>query len=363
MNNELMERLKKNSKIDLSSIMSDSSILGSIESVSTPIYAINIAFSGRIDGGFSCGLHVFAGQSKVFKSCFSLICAKAYLDKYDDAVMLFYDSEMGASESYFKSLDIDMNRVMYTPITNIEELKFDIVSQLQELKRGDHVIILVDSIGNLASKKEIQDAIDEKSVADMSRAKSLKSLTRMVTPYLNIKNIPMIVVNHVYNEIGTYTPQTVMSGGTGLMYSADTVLLCSRTQNKQGTDLLGYNFSITVMKGRHSREKAKIPVTVNFDGGVNPWSGLLDMAVACGLLIKSGAGWYQKVDPETGEVIEKKIRGKDTNSEGFWSDILESEKFKRWVSKTFGLTTGKLMANNVETSELMPNKEFTNENV
>ena len=142
----------------------------------------------------------------------ALVCAKAYLDKYDDAVMIFYDSEMGATKEYFNSLGIDQERVLYTPITDVEELKFDVMAQLEQIKRGDHVIIVIDSVGNLASKKEVEDALNEKSAADMTRAKQLKSLTRMITPHLNLKNIPLIMINHVYQEIALY-PKAIVSGG------------------------------------------------------------------------------------------------------------------------------------------------------
>ena len=98
--------------------------------------------------------------------------------------MLFYDSEFGSPQSYFKQFDIDTSRVLHTPITNVEELKFDMIGQLEALDRKDKVIVVIDSVGNLASKKEMEDAINEKSVADMSRAKALKGLFRMTTPYL-----------------------------------------------------------------------------------------------------------------------------------------------------------------------------------
>lgn len=154
----------------------------------------------------------------------ALVCAKAYLDKYDDAVMIFYDSEMGSSKDYFNSLGIDQDRVLYTPITDVEQLKFDVMSQLEQIKRGDHVIIVVDSVGNLASKKEVEDALNEKSAADMTRAKQLKSLTRMITPHLNLKNIPMIVINHVYQEIGCLRGDTEVITANGIKKISDIVV-------------------------------------------------------------------------------------------------------------------------------------------
>ncbi len=210
--NPLLERLKKASKSEFAESMDNSTILNTSELAKTDIPALNVALSGSLDGGLGSGLTIFAGQSAVFKSMFTLICAKAYLDKYDDAVMLFYDSEMGSSKKYFEAIGIDTSRVLYVPVTDVEALKFDIMSQLEEIKRGDHVVIVVDSIGNLASKKEVQDTLDEKSVADMTRAKQLKSLTRMITPHLNVKDIPAIMVCHVYQELGMF-PKVVLSGG------------------------------------------------------------------------------------------------------------------------------------------------------
>lgn len=341
--NPLMARLKKASKIAETSSLADNEILGNIECAHTGIPAFDIAFCGDVDGGVTSGLTLFCGASKSFKSVSVLVCAKAYLDKYDDAVMIFYDSEMGASKSYFQSVGIDLNRVLYTPITDVEALKFDLMSQLEQINRGDHVIIVVDSVGNLASKKEVEDALSEKSAADMTRAKQLKSLTRMITPHLNLKNIPMLVVNHVYKEIGTAYPRDIVSGGTGLVYAANQIFIFSRSQEKKGTDLIGYNFNINVEKSRLVREKSRIPLTVTFEGGINRWSGLLEMAIASGHVVKPSNGWYQKVNVDTGEIMEKKYRAADTNSAEFWSDIIESQSFKDWVKRTFQIANGSLI--------------------
>ena len=354
----LMDRLKKASKIDLANTFDSSEIVNNKDVIHLPVPALNIAFSGDLNGGLTPGLTMWAGESKMFKSLYSLICAKAYLDKYPDAVLLFYDSEMGAGRAYFDSLDIDPTRVWHAPITDVEQLKFDIMSQLNEIKRGDHLIIIVDSIGNLASKKEVEDALGEKSSADMTRAKQLKSLTRMVTPHLAIKNIPMIIVNHIYMDMGLF-PKAITSGGTGLVYSSDNIFLVTRSQEKKGTDVIGYNFNINIMKSRYSREKARIPVTITYSNGINKWSGLLDMAVASGDVVKPSNGWYQVVDPDTGEMVGNKLRAADTNTKEFWEPILAREHFQTWVRNNFGVANNKLLAeNNAENSEL-PNSEFT----
>ena len=191
----LLDKLVKNSTIKLTAQLSESKVFGKKEMAPTPVPMVNVALSGDIDGGLSPGLLVLAGPSKHFKSAFALLTAAAYMNKYEDAIMLFYDSEFGTPQSYFESFGINMDRVVHTPITNVEELKFDIASQLDQIDKKDHVCIIIDSVGNLASKKEVEDAMNEKSVADMSRAKALKSLFRIITPHLNLKDIPLIASN------------------------------------------------------------------------------------------------------------------------------------------------------------------------
>ena len=338
----LMEKLKKNSTSKMSSVLSDSEFFNDKDTITTKIPIINVALSGKLDGGFQPGLTMFAGPSKHFKTAFSLLMAKSYMDKYEDAVLLFYDSEFGTPQAYFTSFGIDMNRVFHTPITDVEQLKFDISSQLNEIKRGDHVIIVVDSVGNLASKKEVEDALNEKSVADMSRAKALKSLFRIVTPHLTMKNLPMVVVNHTYKEIALF-PKDIVGGGTGSYYSADNIFIIGRQQEKDADGIAGYNFIINVEKSRYVREKAKIPVTVLHKGGISRWSGLVDLATASGHVVKPSNGWYQRVDMTTGEVEEKKWRLKDTESRDFWAPVLGCEKFQKWVEQKYMVSHGDII--------------------
>ena len=326
----LMSKLQKASKIGATSILSESPIFEDKELTNTGVPMINVALSGDIDGGLTSGLTVLAGPSKHFKTSFALLMASAYLQSKKNAVMLFYDSEFGSPQSYFTQFGIDTDRVLHTPIANVEELKFDLVAQLENIDKKDDVIIVIDSIGNLASKKELEDAINEKSVADMSRAKALKGLFRMCTPYLAMKNIPMLAINHTYQEIGLF-PKAIVSGGTGIYYSADNIWIIGRRQVKKGTEIQGYDFIINVEKSRFVKEKSKIPISVTWEGGIDPYSGLLDVALAGGYVTKPSNGWYQLVDKETGECLGTKVREKDTREEAFWADLLVDETFKAFI--------------------------------
>ena len=332
----LLERMKKSGSIKTSDILTESSFFMAKDTIQTDLPILNIAFSGDLDGGLIPGLTILAGASKSFKTLLGLYCLKAYMNKYPDSICLFYDSEFGVTPDYIKSNGIDGNRILHIPVEHVEQLKFDIVKRLEEIKRGDKVFIFVDSLGNLASKKEVEDANDEKSVADMSRAKAIRSLLRIITPHLTMKDLPCIIVNHIYQTMEMYS-RVVIPGGTAVTYAANSIFVISKAQEKDGTELVGYNFTINIEKSRYVREKSKLPIQVTYENGISKWSGLLDIALETGHVIKPSNGWYQKVNTTTGEIAEQKFRFKDTQSGNFWNEVLSDETFKQAIRDRYQL--------------------------
>lgn len=329
---KLMDKLIKGSTIKQTSAIADSDLYATKDMVPTDIPMLNVALSGKLDGGISPGLLQIAGPSKHFKTGLGLVLAAAYQKHYPESIVLFYDSEFGAPQGYFDSFGVDMDRVVHTPIKDVEQLKFDMLAQLKNIDTQDRVIIVIDSIGNLASRKEVEDAENEKSVADMTRAKQMKSFGRIITPYLHTKEIPVVAINHTYQEIGGNAPRQIVGGGTGLYYSANDIWIVGRQQEKEGSDIIGYNFIINIEKSRYVREKAKIPLSVTFEEGINRRSGLFEKAVELGFIIQSGA-WY-KLPSEP----DKSIRRADIESnEAFWEALIKDQNFQAAITSEYKL--------------------------
>lgn len=160
---------------------------------------------------------------------------------------------------------------------------------------------------------------------------------------MKIANITPIGKQKVYDlsveEVEHYVLENgVVTHNTGIMYSSDNVYIIGRQQEKPKDELLGYNFIINVEKSRFVREKSKIPIEVSFEGGISKWSGLLDMALESGHVIKPSNGWYQRVDMTTGEAIEGKLRKKDTYTKEFWLPVLRDPTFTAWISNRYTIS-------------------------
>lgn len=131
----------------------------------------------------------------------------------------------------------------------------------------------------------------------------------------------------------------IVSHNTGPMYAANTVLFVTKAQEKEGSELVGYNFTLKAEKSRFIKEGSKLPLTVTFDRGINKYSGLFDLALELGLIHKNSAVSYSRMflDKETGELVpeEKKWRRKESDCPEFWDDLLNDEFFKKTVEHHF----------------------------
>jgi RecA/RadA recombinase len=319
----LMERIMKTSTVKQTERLLDSVVLQEKPQVATHIPMINLALGGRANGGISAGITTIAGPSRHFKTSFALVMVAAFLNNDPEAVCLFLDNEFGAKKSYFEQYGVDTSRVIHIPFEDIEQLTFETMNQLKELTIKDKVIILTDSIGNASSKKEVENALSEKSSTDMTRAKSLKGYFRMVTPILNIKDIPMICINHTYKTLELYA-KDVVGGGTGIMYSSNTVWIIGKNQLKEKDEVTGSKFIIRVEKSRSVKERSQFPITVRWNSGIAKWSGFEDVAEQLNIIQpckigKSGGYQFETISGNIIQVLASEIDSADH----FWEAVIK----------------------------------------
>ena len=271
---------------------------------------------------------MIAGQSKHFKTAFGLLMVSAFLQKYPSGVVIFYDSEFGSNQNYFKSFGINPDRIVHSPITNVEEWRHDISAQIKDITVDDKVMIFVDSIGNLASLKEVMDAEEGREKADMTRAKTLKSVFRIIGPHLSLKGIPMVVINHTYKEQSLY-PKDIISGGTGAYLNSNDIWIVGRQQDKDDKELQGFNFIINIEKSRTVKEKSKIAINVSFDHGISKYSGMFELALEAGIFTSFAKGRYDY----------NGVKGyrKDFDKDELWELLLTDKPFLDFIDKKYRL--------------------------
>jgi RecA/RadA recombinase len=267
--------------------------------VDTGSYIFNALVSGSIFGGVSGNkITAIAGESSTGKTFFSLAVVKNFLDNNPTGYCLYFDTEAAITRSLLESRGIDTTRLVVVNVVTVEEFRtktlkaVDIYLKKPEGDRNPCIFVL-DSLGMLSTSKEINDALNEKEVRDMTKAQLIKGAFRMLTLKLGQAKIPMLVTNHTYDVIGAYVPTKEMGGGSGLKYAASSIIHLSKKKEKDGTDVIGNLIKCKTAKSRLSKENQQVEVRLFYDErGLDKYYGLLELGESGGLW-KNVAGRYE----------------------------------------------------------------------
>jgi RecA/RadA recombinase len=284
--------------------------------ISTGIYIVDALLSKSIlKGGIPNNrITILAGPKQTGKSFISLnIARNAQKMGYN---IVWIDTEFSIEKSDFDMYGIDTSdkdKFILIRTNIVEKIKMFMMSFLDALQKlkdtgvdVSKTIVFLDSIGMLSSEKEKADTLKLDIKQDMTRAKQLKSLVRLITNDLGYLNIPLVATNHVYLSIDMF-PQTIMSGGEGLYYAASVILLLSDAKLKTGEEGemdLGRSGSIITAKSAKNRlaKPKKVKFEIDYTKGINPYKGL-DLFCTLENFDKVGVAQVKKViDKETGEI-------------------------------------------------------------
>lgn len=277
----LVENISKKTSITVEKDRDDD------EFISTGVHVMDALLAKSIiKGGVSRNrITIFAGDPGTGKSylCYN-IARNAQKKGYS---VIYIDTEYSATNDTFRGFGIDTSedKFMLISSNNVEAIKVlltQVINTLKEQKNaGEEIpktIIFLDSIGNLASTKEITDALEGNNKQDMSRAKALKSLFRIISSDLGYINCPFVATNHVYLTMDLF-PQAVMNGGKGAEYAASTIVYLTNAKLKTGQEDemdLGSSGVVVTAKAKKNRlaKPKKIKFNIDHSEGTNPYSGL-----------------------------------------------------------------------------------------
>lgn len=318
------------------SIAEDGITAGDVVSwIDSGSYAFNALISGSIYKGFpSNKVTGLAANSGTGKTMFALGAVKNFLMQFPDGIVCFFETEGAVSKDMLTARGIDTSRVAVFPVTTVQEFKTSSLRiveahMAQKEKERPPIMFLLDSLGMLSTDKEVADSVEGKDTRDMTRAQLIKATFRVLTLKLGHCNIPLVVTNHVYADIGggPYA-KDISSGGTGMVYAASTIINLSKAKYTDGEIQAGVVITATATKSRLTLENTKVKTLIRFDGGLDRYYGLLAIAELAGLIRKE-AGRY--VLPDGKKVFEKNIID---NPEIFYTkEVLDS--LDAWITKNF----------------------------
>jgi RecA/RadA recombinase len=322
---------------EYASIVENGIVAGDYEGfIDSGSYAINALLSGSIYGGYANNkITALAGPSGVGKSFFALTAVKLFLDKDPRAVVFMFESESALTKNMMLEFGIDIKRVLIMPIETVQQFRHQALVILNNYsaipaQERTPILMVLDSLGQLSTVKEIEDIQDGKDTRDMTRAQLVKAAFRVLTLKMGKFKVPLLFTNHTYGTMEMFSKQ-VQSGGSGPVYSASTVMMLTKSKEKSGTDITGAVVKCRLDKGRLTRENSKAETVIRYQDGLSRWHGMVEFAIEAGIWKKAGTRIELGPEQDGAKVYSKNIY---ENPEKFFTeDIMKA--IDEYVGKKF----------------------------
>lgn len=281
--------------------------------IDTGSFLFNAQLSTSIYGGVQDNkVTIFAGESATGKTFFVLAILKHFQDQFPDGIVVYYDTEAAVTKDMMSSRGVDIARVIIVEKSTVSEFKTHLLKLLAEYKKiakseRPRMMVVLDSLGQLSTTKEMSDSLAGKETRDMTRAQEIKAAFRTLQIELAGAYVPLLLTNHVYKTIGFISVDEA-SGGSGPKYAASATCMLTKKKDREGDEIVGNIITVKLHKSRFSREHTKTHVQISYDKGLNRYYGLDEFATDRKLFKKEKAGnSYKYILPDGSEATAKEL--------------------------------------------------------
>lgn len=291
--------------------------------IDTGCYILNAQISGSIYKGMPSNKTLgLAGESSTGKTFVALGVVKYFLQQHPTGGCMYFESESAVSKQTVVDRGIDARRMAIIPVSTVQEFRTQclaVLSKYEAVKEAKRppLLIVLDSLGQLSTTKEIEDAMEGKETKDMTKAALVKGLFRVLDLKTGKLNVPMIITNHIYSTIGLFSSK-VTNGGSGFTYAADQIVFLSKSKDKDGVTVIGNILKSRLKKSRLTKEETEVETKLSFESGLDRYFGLHTIAVKYDIISKIG----NKFKFPNGETVFEKAMFKNPEK-WFTEDILD----------------------------------------
>jgi len=303
--------------------------------ISTGNYALNYLISGDFNKGVPLGkVTVFAGESGAGKSYF---CSGNIIKNAQEQgiFVVLVDSENALDESWMKALGVDTSaekllKLSMSMIDDVAKTIATFMSEYKSLPDGERpkVLFVIDSLGMLLTPTDVNQFEAGEMKGDLGRKpKALTALVRNCVNMFGNYNVGMVCTNHTYASQDMFDPDDKISGGQGFIYASSIVIAMKKLKLKEDedgnkiSDVMGIRAACKVMKTRYAKPFEGVQVKIPYETGMNPYSGLVDLAEKRGLLKKDGNRLaFTTAD---GEIIKQFRKAWESNEDGCLDKVMQ----------------------------------------
>jgi RecA/RadA recombinase len=303
--------------------------------VSTGNYALNYLIAGDFNKGIPLGkVTVFAGESGSGKS---YICSGNLVRHAQEQgiYVVLVDSENALDEAWLQALGVDTSedKLLKLNMAMIDDVA-KTISEFMKAYKGlppegkPKVLFVIDSLGMLLTPTDVNQFESGDMKGDMGRKpKALTALVRNCVNMFGSQNVGLVATNHTYASQDMFDPDDKISGGQGFIYASSIVVAMRKLKLKEDEDgnkiseVRGIRSACKVMKTRYAKPFESVQIKIPYEQGMNPYSGLVDLFEAKGMLAKEGNSLVYTTKANT--VIKKFRKGWERNDDNCLDTVMQ----------------------------------------
>ena len=266
----------------------------------------------------------------------SFVCAGNLVKaaQEQDIFPILIDTENALDEAWLQALGVDTSedKLLKLNLAMIDDVAKTISEFMKEYKtmpeeQRTKILFVIDSLGMLLTPTDVDQFEAGNMKGDMGRKpKALTSLVRNCVNMFGSYNVGMVCTNHTYASQDMFDPDDKISGGQGFIYASSIVVAMRKLKLKEDEDgnkttgVNGIRAACKIMKTRYAKPFESVQIKIPYETGMNPYSGLVDLAEGKGLLKKDGNSLvFTMAD---GTVIKQFRKAWESNKDGTLDKVM-----------------------------------------